>query len=61
MIKQNKKSRSYTIFIAWNQISRRSEEFSRKIGAEYINLGRVDKPLIMRLLNLLKNLVKPFR
>ena len=60
MIKQNKKSRSYTIFIAWNQISRRSEEFSRKIGAEYINLGRVDKPLIMRLLNLLKNFFKTY-
>mgnify|MGYP001405273692 CR=1 FL=1 len=49
-----------TIFIAWNQISRRSEEFSRKIGAEYINLGRVDKPLIMRLLNLLKNFFKTY-
>ena len=52
--------KSDTIFIAWNQISRRSEEFSRKIGAEYINLGRVDKPLIMRLLNLLKNFFKTY-
>jgi len=52
--------KSDTIFIAWNQISRRSEEFSKQILAEYINLGRVEGSLITRSIRLISNFIKSY-
>ena len=48
------------IFVVWNQISRRSAELSKRIGAEYINLGRVDRPTLKRLFNLVVNFFRTY-
>ena len=47
-------------FVVWNQISRRSAELSKRIGAEYINLGRVDRPTLKRLFNLVVNFFRTY-
>jgi len=51
----------HILVIAWTQISRRSEELSKKIGAEYINLGRVDKPFLKRIFFVIYNFYKSYR
>lgn len=48
------------LFVAWTQISRRSEMLSKRVEAKYINYGRSDKNTIIRIINLLNNFIKTY-
>lgn len=49
------------VFIAWTQISRRSEELARHLGAEYLRMERVDKPFWKIGFRLVINFIQTYR
>ncbi len=49
------------VVIAWTQVSRRSQELARELGATYLRLDRVDHPKWKIVLTLARNFIKTLR
>ena len=59
------KDNTSSLFVAWTKVSRRSEQLSRQLGAEYYRLDRREGPVLLTVLrlgaNFIRTLVKLFR
>ncbi|MEE9166099.1 MAG: glycosyltransferase [Candidatus Neomarinimicrobiota bacterium] len=53
-------TRNKGIFVAWTEVSRRSEELAKQLGAEYYRLKRKDAPTFLAILRLMVNAIITF-
>lgn len=52
--------RAKALFVAWTEVSRRSDELAKRLAAEYFRLERKEGPPFSRLMRLVTNGIKTF-